>query len=104
MSQSVVHLNSRPDGENLLGNTFGSGTGYFISEIEFCQQEGLNNTTFKNWKYRLSKERTRGSTGRRKPVRCACVPVDIRKPGAAYSLPDAQWVAKLIFYLQAGSR
>jgi hypothetical protein len=73
-------------------------------EIEFCRQEGLNNTTFKNWKYRLSKGSKRGSTGRRKPVRSAFVPVEIKTPRAAYSLPDAQWVAELIFYLQGGSR
>ncbi|MBK8201649.1 MAG: hypothetical protein IPK68_04795 [Bdellovibrionales bacterium] len=43
------------------------------SETEFCRQEGLNNTTFKNWKYRLSMGSKRGSVGRRKPVRlCFC--------------------------------
>lgn len=31
LSLGVVQLNSRPDGENLLGNSSGSGTGYFIS-------------------------------------------------------------------------
>jgi len=31
LSLGVVQLNSRPDGENLLGTTSGSGTGYFIS-------------------------------------------------------------------------
>ena len=31
LASGVVQLNSRPDAENLLGNSSGSGTGYFIS-------------------------------------------------------------------------
>lgn len=31
LSLAVVQLISKPDGENLLGNTSGSGTGYFVS-------------------------------------------------------------------------
>ena len=74
------------------------------SETEFCRQEGLNNTTFKNWKYRLSKSSKRSRVGRRMPVNSAFVPVKIQKPRAVRSLPDAQWVAELIFYLQGGTR
>jgi hypothetical protein len=73
-------------------------------ETEFCRQEGLNSTTFKNWKYRLSKGSKRGRVGRQIPVNSAFVPVEIQKPRKGRSLPDAQWVAKLIFYLQAGTR
>lgn len=73
-------------------------------ETEFCRQEGLNNTTFKNWKYRLSKGSKRGRAGRRQPMNSAFVPVEIQKPRSACSLPDAQWVAELIFYLQEGAR
>ncbi len=76
-------------------------------ETEFCRQEGLNNTTFKNWKYRLSKGSKgskRGRVGRRMPVNSAFIPVKIQKPRAARSLPDAKWVAELLFYLQGGTR
>lgn len=31
LSYGVVQINTRPDGDNLLGNTSGSGTGWFIS-------------------------------------------------------------------------
>ncbi|MBK7845392.1 MAG: hypothetical protein IPJ71_17235 [Bdellovibrionales bacterium] len=73
-------------------------------ETEFCRQEGLNNTAFKNWKYRLSRGSKSGGNRRRRSLSSTFVPVEVKTPRAAHSLPDAQWVAELIFYLQGGTR
>lgn len=73
---------------------------YFNDSIsKYCQSQGLQVHSFKYWKHRLG-NKTQNS---RLPV-AAFIPVRISPQELATqkkSLPDAKWIAELIYELQA---
>lgn len=76
------------------------------TDTEFCRQQGLNNTTFKNWKYRFSigDGKRSGRSSRTKPSRAKWpfAAVQVKVPQMNVHLPDARWVAEVILHMQRG--
>lgn len=66
----------------------------------YCQSQGLNVHTFKYWKRQLEKI----STETRLPVPSSFVPVKVSIPEpqvSRKSLPDAKWLAEVVFELHS---
>jgi hypothetical protein len=73
------------------------------SQQEFCKSQGLSLNTFQYWRKKFNRSRESHQTQARKPSPFAEVEV-IRPIHPPQRLPDAKWVAELVWHLHGGGR
>ena len=80
-----------------------AAAGFPGSQQEFCKSEGLSLNSFQHWRKKFSQEMNADQVQALKPS--PFVAVEVIKPvHSSQRLPEAKWVAELIWHLHGGGR